>query len=868
MSNHHRLYCASAPLAIALATLAATPAVAQQAAAPATNANGTPEIVVTAQFRSQKLQDTPLAITALNAAALAERGQTNIAQVAAEAPNVTLKPQGQELGPGIIAFIRGVGQTDPNFALEPGVGMYIDDVYLPTLTGSLLDLADVDRIEILRGPQGTLSGRNSLGGSIKVYSTKPKGDNSGSIEVTYGSYNRIDAKGYFDTKLADNLFLRASAATKNRDGYVTLLDYAQTHPGSNVPTNASGASPVIGHLGGQSFAAGKVALRWLPTSNIEINLSADYTRERDEPGANVVRYANAAAVFAGPSATGGARPWLAGLNGQPVALNCAFVASGVNACDTPPAGYDPRYISYATYTDNAPRDSQQAYKPYSATPHSNLNNYGFAGTIDVDLGSVTLKSITAYRHYTSDWSYNPDGAPVLNQMLDQSQENTQWSQELRLNGKALDNKLNYTLGGFYFHTRGLFTGRIDLNYAGIDFLHGPDPTPATNKALFANASWEILQGATLTAGVRHSWDDKDYSYFRHNPDGSNITGPCTFFLQLAGVVPGPLLAGPTGLGNQPNCLLYGLNGSVAPHFHTSRTDWRVALDYRFSPNLMAYAQVSTGYRGGGVNPRPFFLSQEQVFHPETITAWEVGFKSDLLDRKLRFNLSAFYNVYRNIILQSSYCADLAAIGQATPCLRPTNTGNAHVKGFEIETMLRPVPDMTLDASLSYLDFRYTSVDTASTGVTIGMVTPYTPKWKWNVGAQYEIHNIFKGSLTPRFDGSYQSHIYSDSINTDGQPVSSTVAAGTLLAAGPINQGGGGGAISTLIASNRIDGYFVANARLTWLSGDKSWTAAVEVANVFDKYYFTSLYSQFNATGTVSGAPSLPRTWAVTLKRTF
>ncbi|WP_338466681.1 TonB-dependent receptor [Novosphingobium sp. ZN18A2] len=864
-------------VAVAALALASNPAMAQGApAADQSNAqadaaksdSAMPVIVVTAQFRQQNLQDTPLAITAVNAAELQQRGQTNVAQIAQQAPNVTLKPQGQELGPGIIAYIRGVGQTDPNFALEPGVGMYLDDVYLPTLTGSLLDLADVERVEVLRGPQGTLSGRNSLGGSIKVYSTKPKGDNSGAIQVTGGSMNRIDAKGYFDVALASNLFMRVSGATKNHDGYVRLLDYAATHPGSNVPTNTAGADPTLGWQGGQSFAAGKVALRWLPTPDIEVNLSADYTRERDEPGAAVALYDNASAVFDGPSATGGPRPWLMGTDGNPVRLNCQFVPNGVNSCDTI-TGYDRRYISYSNYADNAPRDSQMAYKPFASAPHSNLDNYGAALTIDADLtDSLKLKSISAWRHYTSDWNFVSDGAPVLNQLLDQGQKNTQWSQEIRLSGKAANNTINYTVGGFYFHTKGVFSGRIDLNYAGIDFLHGPDPTPATSKALFANVSWEFLPGATVNAGVRQSWDKKDYEYQRHNPDGTDIQGPCTFFLQLAGVVPGPLLDGPTGLGNQPNCLLYGLNGTSA-HFKTSRTDWRVALDYRFSRDFMAYAQVSTGYRGGGVNPRPFYPSQEQVFTPETITAYEVGFKSDLFDRMLRFNVSAFYNDYKNIILQASYCADLASIGQATPCLRPTNTGSAHVKGFEVETSLRPVEGLAIDGSLSYLDFKYTSVDTASTGVTPDMITPYTPEWKWSFGVQYDIRNVLGGTLTPRFDGSYQSHIYSDALNVDSQVVSSTVAADTLTPVGLIGLDGGGGPLATLVASNRIDGYFLGNARLTWMQdADKPLSVSLEVQNVFNRYYFLSKYSQFNAAGAISGAPGMPRTWAVTLRKEF
>src|SRR6478736_988506 len=166
-----------AALAVAIA---AAPAVAQDAAA-ANDAPAGDEIVVTAQFREQNLQDTPLAITAVNSAMLEARSQTNIAEVANQAPSVTLKPQGAAYGPALGANIRGVGQFDFNPALEPGVGFYVDDVYYATLTGSILDLLDLDRVEVLRGPQGTLSGRNSIGGAVKLYSKKPEGDNSGYV---------------------------------------------------------------------------------------------------------------------------------------------------------------------------------------------------------------------------------------------------------------------------------------------------------------------------------------------------------------------------------------------------------------------------------------------------------------------------------------------------------------------------------------------------------------------------------------------------------------------------------------------------------------------------------------------------------------
>ncbi|MEO7469331.1 MAG: TonB-dependent receptor, partial [Sphingobium limneticum] len=302
------------------------------------------------------------------------------------------------------------------------------------------------------------------------------------------------------------------------------------------------------------------------------------------------------------------------------------------------------------------------------------------------------------------------------------------------------------------------------------------------------------------------------------------------------------------------CLLFGLNG-LGAHFKSQRTDWRIAADYRFSPEFMIYAQVSTGYRAGGVNPRPFYPSQVRPFSPETITAYEAGFKSDLFNRMLRFNVSAFFNDYKNIILTVFNCPTDAG-AEGTPCLQPTNVGSADVKGIEFETTIRPTSRLSFDGSLSYLDFEYTSLGSANTGVTLDMVPPFTPKWKWNAGAQYDVPDVLGGELSFRLDGSYQSHIYVDAINTDAATVSATAT------------GAGGGALPTLVATSRIDGYFLANGRVTWRSGDDGWSASLEVRNLTDKYYFTSMNTNFSSVGVLSGAPGLPRTWAVTLKKQF
>ena len=191
-----RLRALSARAAAALVPLAGL--FASQGALAAEGNAGIEEVVVTAQFREEKLQDTPIAITAVTAETLEARNQTSLAAVAAQAPNVNLRETGGAFGPGMSAQIRGVGQADFDPAFEPGVGIYIDDVYYSSLTGANFDLLDLDRVEIARGPQGVLGGRNSEGGSIKLYSQKPRGDDSGSVRVTYGSRSLLDMRATGD----------------------------------------------------------------------------------------------------------------------------------------------------------------------------------------------------------------------------------------------------------------------------------------------------------------------------------------------------------------------------------------------------------------------------------------------------------------------------------------------------------------------------------------------------------------------------------------------------------------------------------------------------------------------------------------------
>ncbi len=211
----------------------AAPAATDQSAQGGDQSVPLTEIIVTAQFRKENIQDVPIAMTAVSSAMMEERAQHSLADIAQQAPNVQLVETGGAFGPGMTAYIRGIGQADFDPAFAPGVGIYIDDVYYTSLTGSDFALLDLNRVEILRGPQGTLSGANSEGGSIKLYTEKPKGDDSGYVKVQYGQRNLIDVQAMGDWAIIpDNLFLRVSGVSHNEDGYVTRYDYGCLAPAS------------------------------------------------------------------------------------------------------------------------------------------------------------------------------------------------------------------------------------------------------------------------------------------------------------------------------------------------------------------------------------------------------------------------------------------------------------------------------------------------------------------------------------------------------------------------------------------------------------------------------------------------------------
>src|SRR5688572_17179540 len=187
---------------------------------------GLEEIVVSARFREENLQQTPLAITAFSGANMEARNLTDVTMIDTFSPNTIIQPLGAGWGSTAAAFVRGIGLGDNSLSFEPGVPIYIDDVYHGRPQGAVMDLLDIERVEVLRGPQGTLFGKNTLGGAVRIISRKPEGDGTGFLDVGVGSRDRLNFRGSYDFELAEEtVFARVSASSKSQDGYFDILDY-------------------------------------------------------------------------------------------------------------------------------------------------------------------------------------------------------------------------------------------------------------------------------------------------------------------------------------------------------------------------------------------------------------------------------------------------------------------------------------------------------------------------------------------------------------------------------------------------------------------------------------------------------------------
>src|SRR5690606_7758889 len=375
---------------------------------------------------------TPIAITALTTQEIEARAFTNTAQIGYTVPNTYFQKAQAAFGNSLVAFIRGVGQNDFNFAFEPGVSMYIDDVYHATVMGSFFDLLDLERIEVLRGPQGTLFGRNSIGGAMRMVTTPPRGDGSGTIQASIGEFDRTEVRASYDFAFSEKVFARVAAAAKRRDGYVDLIDFACERPDEAgtlpaVTRNRAGGCK-IGTLGGEDSTGARIALQYAPSEDVQLTFTADYQDDQSESQADIIT-AVGMATSAPPFAA-----WDQNVN---------FANFGVN--------YDERFLTDSIYKNYA--TFRDPVTGLTNRPISTVTSDGFSAKLDWSLtDTIAAKVVYADRSYESAFATDHDGSPLGGQEVNGVIDFEQDTLEFQLSGLAANERLDWTVGLFFYQS--------------------------------------------------------------------------------------------------------------------------------------------------------------------------------------------------------------------------------------------------------------------------------------------------------------------------------------------------------------------------------------------------------------------------------
>ena len=429
------------------------------------------EVVVTARKRTENLQDVPVAVTAFQGADLEQRDLSDISQLSNLTPNVTLRPTASLSGSSNSSafFIRGIGQTDFAVTTDPGVGTYIDGVYIARSIGGVLETLDVESIEVLRGPQGTLFGRNTIGGAVNVRTKRPGAELGGALSLTVGRFDRIDVAGAVDLPVNERLKLRVSGLTQNRDGFVRRL---VTDPALQTDDNIVG-----NRQGNENSDTVRGSILFNATDDIELLVNIDQTRVREESAASTAAITSAG--LAGPT-----------LLTPVTAQDFGLVAPG-----------DLRFI---------PDDIDPTFA--TGPNETTLDIFGVTGTVTWNLNNMEVKSITSYRETDGTFNRDGDGTPFPIGEQTRTIDYEQFTQELQVNGSGFDNRLDWTAGIFYFteEATDLVLVRLGniLPPPGIDIDNFIDNE---SFAIFAQGTFDLSDKLSLTGGIRWTKDEKKYT---------------------------------------------------------------------------------------------------------------------------------------------------------------------------------------------------------------------------------------------------------------------------------------------------------------------------------------------------------------------
>ena len=707
---------------VAFTVVLAQPALAQATASVPATADNSGDIVVTAQRVSERLQDVPLAVTALSAEIIANKNITDVTRLQDLAPGLQVGRSGSDARPNI----RGINTEAIGANSDPRVAFYVDDIYQSRTSQALAGFVDLERVEVQRGPQGTLYGRNSFGGNIALYSATPKPDFGAGISVLYGNFNRLRTEGFVNVPLSASIQTRVAAMYEKMDPYV-----------KNTSTGSG--------LGDEDQVFVRGSIRIAPEgSNFEANLRASYWDQRGN-GISAFGYKSLGTPYdpsliraPGSTLTIGNRTvtFPNGFNGGSAFGINSFINSrfrdgildttgtnGVRADLGLPIETDPYKINFDTVTIR---------KTQNTTLSANLS---------YDFGGVGVRSITGYADFFSVRSSDNDFSPAPIAIDYNWTRVKTFSQELQLLSTDKTSAFQWILGSYYYNDKveerflsdnnlNFFTtgtgplypgGAIGLTPTGSisatrDDAFSPVLVRTKSYAAFAQASYKLTDRLRVTGGIRYTSDDKDYR---------------------AGVTNGTLTPKPAGVTNfafaleQPVDYTCGstttaqgttsaAQGSTTPATFIQCgkakfkfTTFRGAIDYKIAPDHLLYASVSTGRRSGGFNNVLQDPSNPALgviaFQPEKVTAFEIGTKNQSFDRKLTLNVAAFYNKFGGLQVQRQ----VPAPNGLTTLSIIENSGKGRSYGVEAEAVIKPTRALTVGLAVVYLNSQYTDYETGT-----------------------------------------------------------------------------------------------------------------------------------------------------------
>ncbi len=691
------------------------------------------EIVVTARKVEENLQDAPIAVSAFTGAGLQRRGFTDISSVARVTPNLVFDtaPPISGNSAGAAVFLRGVGQLDFTINVDPGVGVYIDGVYMSRSIGSVIDLVDIDRVEILRGPQGTLFGRNTIGGAIQLVTKRPGDEFGGRIKTIVGSDSRIDVQASLDVPLSPTLKSRFSVLSRQRDGYV--ID------GRGVD------------LGDDDTLGASAQFVWDASDSLSFRLSSDYSKD-DENGAPNVPIelfafdGDFGLVGGGPSPSGGDD---FGTRFNFFAPNCPFdavsVVSNLNC-------FGPQYET---------NDIERTNSNFPLTKSEN-DISGVSLTIDYSAPWADFKSITAVRNLEAEFARDSDHSPFPIFATANLQDQDQFTQEFQLSGSGERSK--WVLGAYYFEEEAFEFTQIFLPaFGGPVLLNGLFYNDVDNdsNALYGEYTFDFTDRWSATFGARYSDESKSYAtdqgfiLVNGNADGSAV---------FAGFDPNDPTTNPEQLATFDifdRAVATSGNPATGGYVVTlvddpgqtadfSETTFRASLAYTPSDSTLLYGTFSDGFKSGGFNPRYLAPTSDGLaiaFEPEFVENFELGYKFS--GDAFRANLALFATDYDNIQIS----ADSPTSSGATVT---QNAAAASIKGLEGEFTYVPNDQWMIEGGFGWLDAEYDELGSrVSSAVTLDSRFPRIPEFTANVGVSYLVNLSNGGLLTARLDGSYR-----------------------------------------------------------------------------------------------------------------